>query len=347
MILSFYDKDFNGLKNNASLIVDKKGFSITKRPIELNDFSCVCEAITEDIQPTFIVVKDDRGRETIYSSFAGVPILNADNKTEITGTDLKSMFVSDVVMQFTTYSSVGEIINALFDEWESQVNKGAIKCRIKYENDADLIPLIEDFEPTLEKDVYDVFTEMQFYLNAYNLYMDSRIDLVEKEVVFTIGKTMVNDRTIKLWEYGIRSFGKWVADINEVQGFLVDDNGIWSSYKDDNGENVIWILTSDNQITIDKSKRDIYPIKKKVFVSNESREQANKDALKELLNARFNENIELPVKDFKPDFETKFNVYLRKGEELYKSLPCGELIYDADGLCQYQIGYRYTGIDFI
>jgi hypothetical protein len=28
-------------------------------------------------------------------------------------------------------------------------------------------------------------------------------------------------------------------------------------------------------------------------------------------------------------------------------LPCGELIYDTSGLVQVQIGYRYTGVDFI
>ena len=31
----------------------------------------------------------------------------------------------------------------------------------------------------------------------------------------------------------------------------------------------------------------------------------------------------------------------------YKFLPCGELHYDASGLTKVQIGYRYTGVQFI
>lgn len=346
MILSFYDKDFNGLINNASLIVNKKGFRIIKRPVELNEFSCICEPITEDIQPTFIVVRDDRGREIIHSSFAGVPTINEDNQTEINGTDLKTIFSSDIVVQFGTYTYIGEVINIIFNEWNNQVNKGAINCRLVYKDDAQIVPL-ENFIPSTDKNVYDALTEIQSYLNAYNLYIDSAIDLVSKEIVFTIGKTMKEDLTIKLWEYGFKNYGKWVADINEVQGYFVDVNGNWNSFTDENGNDVVWILTSNNEITIDKSKRDIYPIKKRVFTSNESREQANKDALSELLNSRFNENIDLPVKSIKPNFETKFNVYLKKGQPLYKSLPCGELRFNSDGLYEYQIGYRYTGIDFI
>lgn len=346
MILSFYNKDFEGLENNASLVVSKKHFKIIKRPVELNDFSCICEPITEDIQPTFIVIRDDRGRDIIYSSLAGVPIVNEDNQTEIVGTDLKTIFSSDIVTQFGEYTYVGEVINKIFDDWNNQVNKGAINCRLDYEDDAQIVPL-ENFKPSTEKNVYDALTEIQSYLNAYNLYIDSTIDLVEKEVVFTIGKTMQDEINIKLWEYGLKNYGKWVADINEVQGYFVDDNGNWNSYVDENGNEVVWILTSKNEITIDESKRDIYPIKKRVFTSNENREQANKDALAELLNSRFNENIDLPVRNFYPTFKTKFNVYLKKGQPLYKSLPCGELRYDADGLYEYQIGYRYSGIDFI
>ena len=52
MIISFYNKDFVGLQNNASLLIDKNSYRLIKRPIELNDFSCICEAFTEDIQPT-------------------------------------------------------------------------------------------------------------------------------------------------------------------------------------------------------------------------------------------------------------------------------------------------------
>ena len=97
MIISFYDKDLNTLFDNASLLVDKNSFNLVKRPVEFDEFTCICEPISEDIQPTFLVVKDDLGREILYSCLAGIPQLNSENKTEINGTDLKSILSSEIV----------------------------------------------------------------------------------------------------------------------------------------------------------------------------------------------------------------------------------------------------------
>ena len=82
MIVSFYDKNFVGLQNNASLVVSRDSYKLIKRPVELNDISCICEAFTENIQPTFLVIKNDLGNY-VYGCLAGVPLLNDKNQTEI------------------------------------------------------------------------------------------------------------------------------------------------------------------------------------------------------------------------------------------------------------------------
>lgn len=336
MIISFYNKDFEPLLNNASLLIDKNSYYLVKRPVELNDFSCVCEPFTEDIQPTFLVVKDDRGnnKSLVYSALAGVPVLNKDNKTEINATDLKTLFSSDVIIQYGSYTNISQVIDKIFTSWEEQVNKGSINCRIVFKDGAGAIQLT-NLVPSTTKAVYNALEEISAYLNAYKLYIDSKIDLATKEVVFTIGKIMQYDKNIKLWEYGIRDYGKWVANVNETQGYDSNFN-----------EGIRWILTSDNNITITESERNIYPIKRRVFVNDDINE-ANKEALTELLNSRFNENLELPTNDNNINFETKFNIYLKRGGELYKRLPCGELRYNSTGLYEIQIGYRYVGVDFI
>ena len=336
MIVSFYDKDFNPLLDNASLLIDKNSYHLVKRPIELNDFSCVCEPFTEDIQPAFIVVKDDRGnnKNLVYSALAGVPILNKDNKTEINATDLKTLFSSDIIIKYENYTNISQVINKIFTEWNSQVNKDSINCRIVFKDNAGAIQ-ITNLVPSTEKKVYNALDEISSYLNYYDLYIDSKIDLINKEVVFTIGKTMLYDKNIKLWEYGIRNYGKWVADVNETIGYDSNYN-----------QGIKWILTSDNKITITESERDIYPIKTRIFVNDDITE-ANKEALTELLNSRYNENLEFPINDKDMGFETKFNVYLTRGGKLYKSLPCGELRYNSSGLHEVQIGFRYVGVDFI
>lgn len=337
MIVSFYDKEFKGLQNNASLTVDKASYKLVKRPVELNDLSCTCEPFTENIQPTFLVISDDLGRY-VYGSLAGIPLLNEENKTEINGTDLKSMLSSDVILETGTFANVNEIITYIFNQWNIQVNQNSFTCELLFNDNVGTVA-IKDLTPAYTKEVYNAWEEMQSYLKVYDLFLDTKIDLVNKKVQFIVGKTMYRKLNIKLWEHGIKNYGKWVADVNECQGYY-NNNGNWTAgYK--------WILTSQNNITINENNRDIYPIKRRIVVSEEDLTTANTEALKILLDALYNENIELPTTNITPDFETRFEVYVNKGEGKYKDLPCGELHYDSSGLIKVQIGYRFTGVDFI
>lgn len=410
MIVSFYDKNFKGLQNNASLVIDKDSYSLIKRPIEMNSLTCICEPFTENIQPTFLVIKDNIGNK-IYSSLAGIPLLNSENKTEINGTDLKSMLSSDVILEPTTYTLVKDYIQYVFDEWKTQVNQNSFNVELHF-NDA-VTDAITDLKPSNDKAVYNAFDEIQAYLKFYNLYIDSDIDLVNKKVVFTIGKTMFRLMNIKLWEYGIKDYGKFIADVNECQGYYKNETTWNAGYK--------WIMTSDGYIFVEQNgtdtiyniittlnsanssdynvkdnfyvgktiytiigieknykaytytndnafiqditqngyvqvgyyklrltQRDIYPIKRKVFVSEEDLTDANTQALTELLNNLYNEDITLNAIEQMPDYETKFAIYVNKGDKTpYKFLPCGELHYNSNGLTKFQIGYRFTGAEFI
>ena len=341
MIVSFYDEKFKGLQDNASLVVDNLSYKLVKKPIELNELTCNCEAFTEDIQPTFVIVKDDIGRY-IYGSLAGVPELTAENKTEINGTDLKTMLSSDIIITPKTYTYVKDYLQDLFDAWNSQVMQGTINCELVINENVNNVA-IENLEPTTEKRVVNGLEEMQSYLKYYGLYLDTKIDLINKKVQFIVGKTMFRNLNVKLWEYGIRNYGKWVADVNECVGYYVDDNGNWTA--DD--KVIKWILTSKNEITSTESNRDIFPVKRKVIINNESQIKADIESLTTLLDSLYNENIELEATNLKPDFETSFAIYLKQGQEKYKDLPCGYLQYDASGLVKFQIGYRYTDIKFI
>lgn len=339
MIVSFYDKNFKGLQKNASLTVDKSSFSLIKRPVEINSLSCKCEAFTEDIQPTFLVIKDDKGGY-VYGSLSGIPVLNENNITEITGTDLKTMLSSDVVLQPSTYSTVNSYLNYVFSEWKEQVNQDSIPCELVYRDYLGDVPMAS-YSPSTDKAVYNAWEEIQSYLKYYDLYMDTHIDLINKKVQFIVGKTMYRVLNIKLWEYGIKNYSKWISTVNETQGYYINKStGTWTA-------GTKWILTSNNQITISDSIRDMYPIKKKIFTSEESLTDANTQALTDLLNYLFNEDITIGIQGIEPDFETKFSVYLKRGEEKYKDLPCGELHYDSSGLIKCQIGYKFTGAEFI
>ena len=336
MIVSFLNQEFKGLQNNASLNIHKDNYSLVKRPVELDELSCTCEPFTEDIQPTFLVIKDNIGGY-VYGCLAGVPTLNNDNQTEITGSDLKSMLSSDIVIKPSTYASVNDYIIYVFNEWYNQVNKG-FTCELVFNDNVGSVGF-EELVPTQEEVIIDALEEIQTYLRRYNLFIESKLNLINKKVIFTIGRTMYRKFNVKLWEYGIKNYGKWIASVNECQGYYETATGLEPSTK--------WILTSQNQITTSEELRDIYPVKKKIITSNESKLEADKEALTELLNYLFNEDIEIPAINKNIDFETRFEIYVRQGKGKYKDLPCGALYYDANGLNKIQIGYRYTTVDFI
>lgn len=345
MIISFYDNNFKGLQNNASLRVDNDGYKLIKRPVELNELTCTCEAFSEDIQPTFLVISDARGRY-VYGSLAGIPLLNSENKTEINGTDLRSMLSSDVILDKSDFTTVNEAMNYIFTQWFNQVNQNSFNCELV--DNSETIS-VGDLVPLYTKGQYNALEEMQSLMRYYKLYLDTKIDLINKKIQFIIGQTMLRPVNVKLWEHGVKNYGKFIADVNECQGYVVKtENDVTTWYTDYEGvESIRWILTSDNNITDDTTKRDIYPIKRRIVTSGENMKDANALALEELLNSTYNEDIELPADIIKPDFETRFDVYVERGKGLYKQLPCGELQYDSSGLVRFKIGYRYTSVNFI
>lgn len=348
MIVSFYDKNFKGLQNNASLVVDNDSYSLVLRGVDFDSLSCKCEPFTENIQPTFVVVKNDRGNY-LYACLAGIPQLNKDNQTEIVGADLKTMFKSDIVMDFSsTYADVNAFLTAVFNVWQTQVNQGAFSVNLSFNANVGSIAF-EHLKPSADgKKVYDAWNDVFApYLRYYGLFMTSSIDLSSKSVTFHVGKAMYRDKTVKLWELGIRDYGKWVASVNETQCAVYNTatKTVEYGYK--------WILTSQNAITTNEGNRDIYPIKRKVIWKETDNDEqltallneGNQEALEELAKSMFNENLDLSNID--ADFETRFNIFVAKGGGLYKSLPCGELHYKAAGLVKVQVGYRFTGLQFL
>ena len=351
MIITFYDKNFKGLQNNASLVVDTatNSFALTKRGVEMDGLTCYSEAFTEDIQPVFLVIKDDYGRY-VYGALAGIPEITNKNQTKVNASDLKTMLVGDIISEFTEnqHEYVHEVLTHLFNDFKNQIVQGTVSVELQIKTQATGISL-SDFTYIVGKQKYDCWTEIKNYLKYYNLYMTTQIDIVNKKVVFIIGKAMNKNVNIKLWEYeDTKNYGKWIADINETQGY-VNLSGTWTP-------GTKWILTKDNRVTTNEANRNIYPVKRKVFVENtedtgavtELLKKANIEALTVLTESLYNEDIIIPVDKLQAiDFETKFSIYVKRGEPLYKELPCGELQYDQGGLKRVKIGYRFTGIEFL
>lgn len=376
MIASFYDKNFIGVDNNASLKIDKDSYKLIKRPVEFNELTCTCEAFSQDIQPTFLVVRDnDKGRY-VYGGLAGVPTVNKENKTEINATDLRSILSSDIVLDYSQAmdwgdaSKVQSVIAIFFKCWDEQVNQGTFNCElwtvgadgkpwtnddrllfksgdryVSYPTSPDAVQITDyKFEENYTDGVYNAYDEIKKFLRYYDLYMDAQIDIINKKIKFIIGHTAQNQMNIKLWEYGIKNYGKVTTDVNEAQGYYAVDEKDTSTWVAGNK----WILLANGNITNTVANRNLYPIKRRVFMNTESLYDAEREALETLLDVKYNEDIELSADKLKPDLSTRFDVYIERGQGLYKSLPCGELQYDANNeLVRFKIGYRYTTVNFI
>ncbi len=387
MIVTFYDKGFNGLQNNASLVVDNGSYSLVRRGVDMDELKCTCEAFTADMQPTFVVVKNDRGNY-VYGALAGIPQLDKNNQTKVTGSDIKSMLKSDIMIDFSTSqpSTPKEFFQEVFNAWNDQVNQNSFYCELVFDESVEDVRW-EYLQPTGERVArYNAWEDLFApYLKYYAFFMTTKIELSEKKVVFRIGCSLNGkEENVRLWELGIYDYGKWIASVNETQGTVLNTT------TNEVNSGIRWVLTSQNKfISCDDSsaadreklakERDCFPIKRKVILKEmddtekltELLNEVNAEALKTLADSMFKENLEISNEEFLQRFETrrdgdivasnereeqrvremfstKFSIYVKRGSKVpYKRLPCGELHYNENGLKKIQIGYRFTGLQFI
>lgn len=344
MIVSFYDRNFIALQNNATLNVGN--WELRKKAIDFDDFSFKSEPFIEDVNPTFVVVKDDFGRYK-YGAFAGIPQLNKENQTECQASDLKTLFNNEVLLQFGNYTYLDEMLNYCFTQFNLQVLQGSFEIEVDM---TDLSTVALDLlKPDTKLSVYNFWDLLVTYMKYYDCYMTSRIDLVNKKLVYTIKRTNQKTLPLKLWELGIQNYGKWISSLNEAQ-CVVSVSGVLNY-----GEK--YILVSDNSITSNIANRDLYPIKKSIILkeTDDSNElstliaEGNIEAIEKLVEARYNESIEIDTHNMQSyenaDFGTQFNVYVKKNV-LYKTLPLGEIYENQSGQKKLKIGYKADDIVF-
>lgn len=339
MIITFYDKDFNALQNNASLNVGE--WSLTRRAVDFDDFTATSEPFLEDMNPTFVVLKDDYGRYK-YAAFAGIPELTTEDKTQLQASDLKTIFNNEILSSLGTYTKLGAYFDDLFTVFDTQVVQGSFT--IEYDTSRISHIDLADLVPSTELAVYNVWEDCILpYLKYYDVYIETLLDVKQHKIIFTFKLT--NDKTVplRLWEFNIRNYGKYITSLNETQG-IVSNGGVLTY-------GTRWILKADNGITTDTTLRDLYPIKRKVIFeetddADEVQDlltQANVDALKELVEARYQESFTISAvaepRYANVDFDTRFMVYADRNV-FYKYLPLGEIVEDSRGTKTLKIGYK-------
>lgn len=339
MILTFYDKNFVALQDNASLNVGD--WELKRNAVDFDDFSATSEAFIENINPTFVVLKDDRGRYK-YGAFAGVPQLNKKNQTTLQSTDLKGYFDNEILIQYPNCSTVKDLFDFAISEFKLQVNQNSFS--VDFDDSCCEDITLTQLKPavTQEYEIVNVWEDIFVpYMKFYNLCMESELNIPEKKLVYKVGKINQYVRQLNLYEYGIQNYGKWIASVNECELKLITPSSVSSKS---------FVLTSNNEITDDLSMRDLFPIKKRyVLKETEDENEAATlliegiaETVEKLADARYNESIELDVNNTpfeQATFNYCFQVYVNKGSS-YKLLPVGSIKENNKGKKTITIGYK-------
>ena len=346
MIVTFYNKDFIALQNNSSLNVENTSWKIIKRAVDFDDFSLTSQAFVEDVNPTFVVMADNFGRY-VYGAFAGVPQITKDNKMKLDASDLKTIFNNEILLTLGTYTTLKQFIQHVFNEFKIQNIQQSFNIELDL-TDIENVFLDDVFIPETKLKVYNFWKDILVpYMKYYDCYMNSILDIKNKKIKFSIKRTNKHYLPLHLWEYDLKNYGKWVASVNEAQAVVSLNGSLTYDAK--------YILTSNNAITTDENNRDLYPIKKNIILKetddstkvNELLFEGRVEALKTLINNRYNESIKINANNIqsyeKADFDTSFNIYVEKGV-LYKTLPLGEIQIDNKENKILKIGYKIDNI---
>jgi hypothetical protein len=342
MFVTFYDENFNALQDNSSLNV--ADFSIKRKAVDFDDFNFTSEPYLLNVNPCFVVLKDDYG-VLKYSAFAGIPQLTNENKTECQCSDLKTIFNNNIVASFGTYSYLDDYFSAVLTAFNTQVLQGSFSLVV------DLTAIntiaISDLMPSTDLAVYNVWEDCILpYLKYYDCYLTCDLSIKNKTINVYVKKIDRETKVLRAWEYGLKNIGKWVSSINETQAVVSVSGSL--TYGDK------FILLKNNSITTTASLRDLYPIKNTIILkeTTDSGEltdllnEANQEALEKIVDGRYNESIEITSADFNNvDFGTSFNVYTEKGV-FYKKLPVGIITETNENAKTITIGYKIDDISF-
>lgn len=348
MIINFFNREFMPLTDNNSLNVDN--YELIKRAVDFDTFRVVSVSHKIEINPFFVTMENEKGNY-VYGAMAGLPKVDTENKTNIITADLKTLLRGEVAVDFRGSDFTGatvllsKYITTLWGYFLSQLVQGYYNVHLDLTGltDREISTQIIKINEIFITDLWDLFSEVLLYNDCF---IDSRIDLINKRIIYRIADNKKFRKSIQLSDYGLKDFNKFVAPVNETIAY---SNTYTNPRK--------WILTSQNEVTQDIGKRDIFPIQRRLFVSKDATaaalNAAESQAILTLAENKYQENITIPFNQSIEPSEFYFDTFLdiypkaeynRQGERInrYKSLPVGAIGIREQKENEYwlEIGYR-------
>lgn len=347
MYFVLYDRHFKTIGETYIL----ESWSRTQRAVDFDEIKIVGEQIPYSANPFFIVVNDRQGRQ-MFSGLASTPSIDEKNKkTTIVLKDFLTLLNSEIYVPKGMYTDgslshyIGQLISFCFNR---QISTG-LDNDIKYDV-TDIFDIKLDssinFPFATETIKEKAYTLINQAINYYNIYCVSEINLKEKTLTFKFKKSGINKDSIKLSDFGFNYVEKSFGDCNRVNIYKLEEGSITPTRKAE------YVLTKNNEVVryyfdvVDENEL-VYPAKCKIIIVKDSSElnKARYDAVMELAQNRYQENIDLDAQRYKSikdltniDFSYSIEVNMPDGK--YKNLPVGEIETDSKGKHIVRLGHR-------
>ena len=335
MYISIYNEKQQHIANLVNASYDK-----TTRVYDNDTFSAEGVA-PEDIKDGKIAVLNTDAGNYKYACFVdGITPTNA--KQKVKGLDFKSLWNTEILLDYTPAGSFDGKLSAiftkikslLFDTADDAVQK--IKVEVNIPNDpTDTTALFGSLQGTYK--IVNAYTFLKAYLKYYEYNIESKYDIVRKTIVFDFVK---NSRFVKIslsdfiYELTTTSSAtnKAVATIKfDTTSGDARPTSIATAY---------YYRTADNDIVRSDSTgnaidKRVYPVVTKIYES-EYLADAQYNAIYELANSRYVDNVVIdnnsvvdPIDFEKYALYTKVELYY--DNRLYKTLPISEKTTKCDG----------------
>lgn len=335
MYIALYDENQKHLTN-----IDNVSYDATTRVYDNDSFSA--EGVSdEDVNNAKILVLNDDIGTYKYACFVN-EIKPEYNKRTIKGLDFKSLWDTEILIDYTAENSFDgklsaifeKIKNLVFDTADMQVTKIPVKVIIP-NDDTDTTEMYGSYQGTYQ--ITNAYKFLKCYLKYYEYNIESYYDIVNCEIVFKFVKCQtaldidLNDFIYELTTTS-NATNKAVATIKfEPSNDVTERPNTIAEiyyYRDKNNN----IIQSDKFGNIPNR---LYPVQQKLFEA-EYLADSQFEAVYELANARYVDNIVIdnnltidPIDFADYPLYTKVNLYYEG--KLYKVLPISEKITTFDG----------------
>ena len=186
MYIAIYDENVEHITN-----VDNATYDLTQRVYDNDTFTAegVCDVDINDAK--IAIVNDDAGNY-VYACFADT-VTPEYNKRSVKGLDFKSLFDTEILLDFTPEGSFDgrlsaifrKVAAAVFDVTDAAVKKIAVEVIIPDDN-TDTTETYGSLQGTYQ--IKNAYSFLKCYLKYYEYNIETKFDVVARKIVFKFTK---------------------------------------------------------------------------------------------------------------------------------------------------------------